>query len=304
MVKKSFELIPVVSGAEDERDEVIKEYYSNWRKTNSDSNTAFIPLFKGFRQTHLATLEPGALRLYLFFAFAADNNYGNSWYSIEKIAEFFNAQTRTVNNWIKVLVEKNLIIREQKSKRSFTTYLVPYSNTIIKHQIRREIRVDKQDLLDFLLKKVANHESLYGPVIGVFHFFQWKIKKKKLTKDNWQWLFIITKREDGILTGHIYNLKNSNHLGVDEMIIDNDGGVATFESPFKYKNLSIRGLALTHEIRLNQNTGALLKLMEDLSKVEAWDWDEHSKFQYGEIAEMYNEEDAEEQEITIDVAKK
>ncbi|MGE8082106.1 helix-turn-helix domain-containing protein [Peribacillus loiseleuriae] len=287
MAKLNFRLISSIP-AEDEKEATIKEYHSYWRKTNTNSNAGFVPVFKSFRDKHLATLEPGALRLYLFFAFAADNNYGNSWYSIEKIAEFFDAQTRTVNNWIKVLVDKNLIIREQKGKKSFTTYLVPYSNSIIKHQLKRNIKEDKQDVLDMFMKKLTDYESLYGPLVEVFHFFQWKTDKKKPIQESVQWLFAITKRDDGILTGHNFTLRNSNHLAVDEMVIPDNGDIATFNSPFKFNGENIKGLVLTHEIRLQNNTiGSLLKLMEDLAKAEAWDWDEHPKLQYGELSEFF-----------------
>ncbi|MDM5292022.1 hypothetical protein QUF81_01875 [Peribacillus simplex] len=299
MAKSNFRLLTSIP-AEDEKEETIKGYHSYWRKTNTNSNAGFVPIFKSFRDKHLATLEPGALRLYLFFAFAADNNYGNSWYSIEKIAEFFDAQTRTVNNWIKVLVDKNLIIREQKGKKSFTTYLVPYSNSIIKHQLKRNFKEDNQEVLDMFLKKITDYESLYGPLVEVFHFYQWKIdKKKKPIKEAVQWLFAITKRNDGILTGHNFTLKNSNHLAVDEMVIPDNGDIATFNSPFKFNTGNIKGLVLTHEIRLQGNTiGPALKLMEDLAKAEVWDWDDHPKFQYGELNEFFPEDETEAQTKT------
>lgn len=294
MAKPRFKLITSISAA-DEKEETIKQYHSYWRKNNSLSSASFVPIFSSFKEKHLATLEPGALRLYLFFAFAADNQYGNSWYSIEKIAEFFDTQTRTVNNWIKVLVDKNLIYREQKGKRSHTTYLIPYSNTIIRHQLKRNIKEDNQSVLDLFIKKIADYEFLYGSIIEVLHFFQWKSdKKKNPLKECVQYLFVITKREDGVIIGHHYALKNSYHLGVNELRIE-DGNIATFISPFKYEEKNIKGLVLTHEIKLaDSNTGAILELIEDLARVEEWDWEEHPKFQYGEIAEFFPEEEHEE----------
>lgn len=296
MAKTKFKLISSIA-AEDEKEEVIKDYHSYWRKTNTDSSSSFVPVFSSFKERHLATLEPGALRLYLFFAFAANNRYGNSWHSIEKIAEFFNAQTRTVNNWIKVLVDKKLIYREQKGKRSHTTYLIPYSNTIIRHQLRRVIKEDNQSVLDMFIQKIKEYEFLYGSIVDVFHFFQWKTNKKKNPiKESVQYLFVITQREDGVLVGHYYSLKNSDHLGVNELNIEN-GDVATFVSPFKYNEQNIRGLVLTHEIRISDNnTAAVLKLLEDLAKAEVWDWDEHPKFKYGEIVLFFPEDEEENDE--------
>jgi hypothetical protein len=276
--------------AEDAKEEAIKEYHSFWRKTNSNSNVPFVPVFNAFKEKHLATLEPGALRLYLFFAFAANNQYGNSWHSIEKIAEFFGAQTRTVNNWIKVLVDKKLIHREQNGKRSHTTYLIPYSDTIIKHQLRRIIREDNQSVLDLFIQKISQYD-FYGTIVGVFHFFQWKSEKKVRTKENVQHLFIITKRDDGVLVGHNYALKNSGHLGVSELTIE-DGDVATFKSPFTYEGENIRGLVLTHEVRITDiNTGVILDVVRDLARAEEWDWQAHPEFRYGRIEDFFPEKE-------------
>jgi predicted transcriptional regulator len=296
MVKLRFNLISSIP-AEDEKEERIKEYHMAWRKTNSQSNAPFVPIFNSFREAHLATLEPGALRLYLFFAFAANNQYGNSWHSIESIAKFFNTQTRTVNNWIKILVEKNLIYREQNGKKTHTTYLIPYSNTIIKHQLKKNFRKDDQSVMDTFINKIKGYEFLYGAIMGVFHFFQWKTdNKKKPIKEGSQWLFVITKRTDGVLIGHNYSLKNSDSLGVSELVIEGSD-IATFNSPFKYEDKNIKGLVLNHEIKLTENnTGAVLQLIEDLAKAEAWDWDEHPSLAYGKITELLPTEETKEQE--------
>lgn len=291
MAKLRFNLIRSIP-AEDEKEERIKEYHLAWRKTNSNSNASFVPIFNSFRDSHLATLEPGALRLYLFFAIAANNQFGNSWYSIESIAKFFDAQPRTVNNWIKILVEKNLIYREQNGKKSHTTYLIPYSNTIIKHQLKKNFRKDDQSVLETFVNKIKGYEFLYGPIIDVLHFFQWKTdNKKKPIKEGSQWLFIITKRPDGVLTAHNYSLKNSNDLGVSELIMDGSD-IGTFVSPFMYQGNNIRGLVLKHEIKLtDNNTGVVLRLIEDLAKAEAWDWDEHPILTYGKITDLLTDEE-------------
>jgi predicted transcriptional regulator len=296
MAKLRFNLISTIP-AEDEQEERIKEYHAYWRRTNSNSNAPFVPIFNSFKDAHLATLEPGALRLYLFFALAANNQYGNSWHSIESIAKFFNTQTRTVNNWIKVLVDKNLIYREQNGKRTHTTYLIPYSNTIIRHQLKKNFKEDDQSVLDMFINKVKGYDFLYGSIIGVFHFFQWKTdSKKKPIKEGNHWLFIITKRPDGVLIGHNYPLKNSSDLGVSELIIE-DSDIATFISPYQYEGHNIRGLVLKHDIRLtDSNTGVVLQLTEDLAKAEAWNWDEHPKFEYGKIADLFLIEEITEQE--------
>lgn len=294
MAKKRFGLLTSVP-AKDEKELMLKEYHQHWRKTNSDSNASFVPLFYTFRDKHLAELDPGPLRLYLFFAFASHNQYGHSWHSIESIASFFDTQTRTIDNWIKTLVNKKLIYREKKGKKSHTTYLIPYSNTILRHQLKRNIKEDTQKILDMFLNKIKEREILYGPAIEVFHFFQWKVNKKNkpATDGSIQWLVILTKRDDEVLTTHFYSLKNSKHLGVSELEIDD---IATFKSPFNFNGHSIRGIALTHNIRLVEaNTGVVLKLVEDIDN-QMIDWEEYPTVTYGEITEYFSEEGDEENE--------
>lgn len=291
MAKSRFRLISTIPAIDDE-EEALKEYHSAWRSSNKNRNASFVPIFTTFKEQHLATLEPSACRLYLYFAFAAHNEYGNSWHSIETIAKFFNTQTRTVNNWIKILVDKKLIYREQKGKRSNTTYLIPYSNTVIKHQLKKNFKEDNQDLLDAFVTKIKGYEFLYGSIVDVFHFFQWKPdEKKKPTKDCWHWIFIITKRADGVLIGHNVSLKNSNEFGINELTIE-ESDIGTFVSPFRYNDRHIKGLALTHEIKVvSSNVGAVIRLIEDLAKAENWDWDEHPKCEYGKIKDFFPEEE-------------
>lgn len=300
MAKARFRLISSIP-AVDEVEEAIKEYHSSWRRTIKNSNTPFVPIFAGFKERHLATLEPSALRLYLYFAFAANNEYGNSWHSIETIANYFNTRTRTVNNWIKILVDKNLIYREQKGKRSHTTYLIPYSNTIIKHHLKKNFKEDNQDVLEAFIQRIKEYEFMYGSIVDVFHFFQWKTDdKKKPIREGLQWIFIITKRPDGVLIGHNISLKNSNDFGVNKLVIE-EADIGTFTSPFKFQGNNIRGLVLTHEIKVvNSNAGSVLQLIEDLAKTENLDWDEYPKFEYGKLADLIPEEEITEQEQAAD----
>lgn len=291
-----FKLITSIQAA-DEKEEALKGYHAAWRNNNTHSGATFVPLFTSFKESHLATIEPSALRLYLYFLYAANNQNGDSWHSIESIAKFFGTQTRTVNNWIKILVDKNLIYREQKDKRSYTTYLIPYSTTVIRHQPKKEFEEDNQNLFDLFIEKINHYEFLYGSIVGAFHIFQWKTdRKNKPIKKGSQRLCIITKRSDGVLTGHYYQLKKSDSLGVSELEIKGSD-VSIFTSPFMYKNHNIKGLALTHEIKLsNSNTGSFIKLIEDLAKIETSDWDEHPKVEYGDISKFFPENDDQKEE--------
>lgn len=294
MAKKRFGLLATIK-AEDEKDLTLKEYHQYWRKTNSISNASFTPLYSAFKDKHLKTLDGGPLRLYLFFAFAANNQYGHSWHSIERIADYFGTQTRTIDNWIRVLVDENLIYREKKGKKSHTTYLIPYSNTILRHSLTKKITVDDQDVLNSFVKKIKEREFLYGQIVDVFHFFQWKSNKnnKPVTTGNIQWLFVITKRVDEVLIGHFYTLKNSTNMGVSELDVED---LAIFESPYKYEGSNIQGVALTHSIKLvNSNSDAVLTLMNSIVTDESWEWQEYPSVYYGKVAEFF--EQVEEEEV-------
>lgn len=115
-VKRGFGLLKAIS-AKDDKDLSLKEYYQNWRTHNRSSKSPFITIYKDFKDKELLKdLDGGSLKLYLFFTFAASNDFGHSWHSIQSIADYFGTQTRTIDNWLKPLVEKDLIYREQKGK--------------------------------------------------------------------------------------------------------------------------------------------------------------------------------------------
>ncbi|WP_186315430.1 helix-turn-helix domain-containing protein, partial [Bacillus subtilis] len=147
-------------------------------------NAPFLSLFNKFKDEHLATLEPGPLRLYLYFAFHANNKSGYSWHSIQTMAKFFKTQTRTIDNWIKVLVDKNLIYRERTDKLSNTTFLVPYSNTVLRHAYVNKKEYNDQELLDDLISLIKRRRNVYGEIVKVYHIFQWVMKKGKRATNN------------------------------------------------------------------------------------------------------------------------
>ncbi|AQQ55569.1 hypothetical protein [Planococcus lenghuensis] len=288
-VKKRFGLSSSIP-ATTEEDRMLKEYHQNWRQTNSSLPAPFLPLFVSFREKHLKTIDGGPLKLYLYFAYAADNSYGHSWHGVEKIADFFGVQTRTVDKWIKVLVDNNLIYREQHGKKSSTTYLIPYSDTLIRQRLQKTAEEpDNQKSLDILIDKIKKSESLYGPIAEVLHLFQWNTQKSEpVVSDNIQWFFIVTRREDDVLTCHYLPLKNANHHGLNEAEIED---VANFISPYHHANYSVRGIALTHSIKLtDSNPGPYLGLARSILLDETWNWADYPSVQYGPVSSFFKEE--------------
>jgi hypothetical protein len=294
-VKVGFGLLNTLS-AKDDTDLALKEYYQSWKTYNKLGKAPFMTLYNSFKDAHLKDIEGGPLKLYLYFSIHASNSYGESWHSIQRIADFFGTQTRTIDNWIKTLVDRDLIYREQKGNKSHTTYLIPYSNTLIHHRPTKK-KEDNQSLLDEILSKIQKREFLYGKVTKVFHIFQWKIAKKSPDKSGTtQVLFVISKRDNGVLIGHICPLKKSNHLGVSELNIEEH---STFKSGFQFNGSDVKGIALSHNLPFNRksSTPAILELLEHLNSIEDWQLDELPELTYGEIEQVLIESE-ENEDIT------
>lgn len=274
--------------AVDETDFALKDYYQSWRSNNQQQKIPFVALYSSFKEKHLRDLEAGPLKLYLFFAFAANNDHGHSWHSISSIANFFGAQTRTIDNWIKVLVEKELIYREQKGKKSHTTYLIPYNNTFIKHKALLKRHSNSQSILNDLISKLQGLEPLYGEVLNVFHLFYWGSDKKGKpdNKKSTQELLIITRRDNDVLIGHTYRLTKSEHLSINELFVEE---TSVFNSPFKYNDKNVTGIALEHDIMADHHQRAeeMASLLINLTNIEEWRLEEFPKVQYGEKDDFF-----------------
>lgn len=268
-MRKGFKILP--ENPYENREKTIKDYYSSWREFNkgdSESKEKFAMLYKSFlNEKYLASLDGGAIKLYLFFCFNANNTNGDSWYSIAKIAEYFNVQTRTVDKWVKALVDQQLIYREQVNKRSFTTYLLPYSTSLLKAETNGTYTENNQDVIDDISNSLEKQKEILGSIVGVYHIFQWKSSKgrTKSIDNNVQWIMFITKRKNGVLIGHYYSLKNSSNYVVSVNDIDE---TYFFDSLYQYKNVNILGIALSDEIDIeNNNFEAKKEMIEQLAEM-------------------------------------
>ena len=75
----------------------------------------------------LKELSGNALKLYIYLGIYSKNETGESWHSVERIAEYFDCDKRTITRWFKELEDKELIFRVQKGyKRAANTFLKPY----------------------------------------------------------------------------------------------------------------------------------------------------------------------------------
>ncbi|WP_066638629.1 helix-turn-helix domain-containing protein [Desulfolucanica intricata] len=296
MVKKRFNIL--MENTYDEEDTILRTFYEAWREYNKGKSEPFFPVFNTFMEKHLKELEAGPLRLFLFFGFRANNQYGHSWYSIEKIAEYFNTQPRTINNWIKKLVDEGLIYRDRKGKKSNTTYLIPYSTTLIRLQPPK-VYQEASELVDALIEIVKKYQHIYGSIIGVYHLFQWKMKVKAKRKvpnrnGNTQWVLILSQRDNGPVTALYYPLQHFDDYGVSKLYIDDH---QLFNSPLRYENKQILGLALNHEFQIDgpAKWEAISELVEDLRHVDTEFFEQRARefLEYGKIEKVLEEVDEE-----------
>lgn len=232
----------------------FKNLYSGWRDSNSEGGETFLQLFTSFRDRKiLADLDGGALKLYLYYCFAARNQTGESWYSVEKITEYFGKQQkRTIENWNKELREKQLIYRDKVDKKSHTTFLIPYSNTILDLVPPQKDPEENQTLLDHFIDKLERLKEVYGEITGVYHLFQWGVKKGDVSEDlRTHYLLIVTKRQNDVVIGHRYKLVNHRDFGVNLLKIRT---TLRFQSLFTWNNNPVQGLAFKHTLRLLRGT--------------------------------------------------
>lgn len=264
-------------------DTLRKNYYRGWKSFNMRNRSPFIAIDNSFKEKYLHKLEPGPLRLYLYFSFAANNTSGHSWHSVETIADYFGTQTRTIDNWIRVLVDEGLIYRQRAGKKSNTTYLIPFSHTILNYNRTKKKYANEQKLLDECLTVLEDMKHIYGEVVRVYHFFQWSDEKHEMTAH--QDLFVLCKRND-IVTIINVTLNNSDEFVVSEDKIDE---ILCFDSPFKFKGEHILGFAYpdTPIYRKGKSLPLLVETLAEFADMESWEFDEILKVKYDHIDVLF-----------------
>jgi hypothetical protein len=249
----------------------FKNLYTGWRESNSEGGETFLQLFTSFRDRKiLAGLDGGALKLYLYYCFAAKNLTGESWYSVDKITEYFGKQQkRTIEKWNRELREKQLIYRERIDKKSHTTFLIPYSNAILDLEPPKKSPEENQALLDYFINRSKRLDVVYGQIIGVYHLFQWGMKKRVVSSDlSSQYLYIVTKRPNDVVIGHRYELVEFDKHGVSRLDLRD---TYRFESTFLWDNQPVQGIAFKHTLRLLRVQNAIknwLDLTTELSNTQ------------------------------------
>ena len=110
------------------KSKIFKENYSNWREIKKQNKDGFFIIYNDFKNKNiLKKISGNALRLYIFLGINSENKTGESWYTIDSIADYFGKSPRAISYWIQELEKLNLIKRMQLELNSPShTYLQPY----------------------------------------------------------------------------------------------------------------------------------------------------------------------------------
>lgn len=108
--------------------EECREKYSTWKKNKKDIKLGYFSIYKSFcDEKILRDLSGNALKLYIYLGIHAKTDTGESWHSIDRIAEYFGCDKRSISRWFNELEEKRLVARIQKGyHRAANTFLLPY----------------------------------------------------------------------------------------------------------------------------------------------------------------------------------
>jgi DNA-binding MarR family transcriptional regulator len=108
---------------------IYKKQFRTW-KHNALAQSAYFPVFKELKETHLLrNLSGGALKIYIYLGLHSKQWTGETWVTMEQMAAYFGVSKRTINNWLQELKKKRLIERMQLELNGVSfTFLRPYGN--------------------------------------------------------------------------------------------------------------------------------------------------------------------------------
>lgn len=254
----------------------LKNYHDLWRNDLKDRRENFFMLYKDF-VNFLPELTTGALKLYLFYGFSAKNETGESWYSIDTIAERLGTTARSINTWNSELEELELIQRSAENKSSKTTFLVPYTNQMIFSDL--SINDFMKDYLDN-----PSMKKFMGEVNQVYHIFQWR-KNQDSTKDGTYdeplnllsiellKTYNFNNSEDHIKKTYIiFDLSKYNQFDgkIEDKYMSDSTPIFTFDETYKNEFLNdfkLQGIAVNPKINLlDKKKQQLMQVLEELDE--------------------------------------
>ena len=111
----------------------------------------------------LPYLKDGAIKLYLYYAVVANNDTGESWYSIDTISKKLGATERSIGNWNNQLEELGLIFRTSTGKKSKATFVLPLTGFALKMNMPQIGQVFDE----LSLSSVNQYTKVFGKVQSV-----------------------------------------------------------------------------------------------------------------------------------------
>ncbi|MDQ2085171.1 helix-turn-helix domain-containing protein [Herbivorax sp. ANBcel31] len=106
----------------------LRRNYGKWRKDKLIKKDGFFIIYNDFYISEkLKHIKGNALKVYVYLGIHVKNETGECWHSVERIADYFEMDKRTVERALGNLEELELIQRIQKGfKRVANTFLKPY----------------------------------------------------------------------------------------------------------------------------------------------------------------------------------
>lgn len=267
--------------------ELIMYEYKLWKEYLQNNNSGFFMLYNDFKK-FLPEISTGALKLYLFYGFHSKNLTGESWYSIDTIANHLDTTPRSINTWNSELEKLGLIYRSADNKSSKTTYLVPYSNYIVN---------SNQDINEFLDDYLNNKFMIntLGNIKRIFHIFQWRQGESKGIYDkplnliiiefNKKYNLIKSNKTDSRKKIFIFELNNVINekffVEIKQVYMSKDTPIFLFDSPFNIPEINYdyitKGIVINTKFDLKKST-VFKSVLDELSREDV-DFTQYKKVQ-------------------------
>lgn len=126
--------------------------YSSWLNYVKTEKTGYFSVSNGIT-SYLPLIKSPAINLYLYYCYRADNDKGDSFASIERIADDLGVSKKTINNWNSTLLDLGLILRIDKAYKSTTTQLLPVSDFIM--DIANDANIDVTSMQKTLINQLG-----------------------------------------------------------------------------------------------------------------------------------------------------
>ena len=126
--------------------------------TDSKNNQFRFSMIDKNLLTFFPYITPGALKLYLYYSFFANNDTGESWHSIDTIGHKLGVTEKSITNWNRELEDLGLIYRVNNGKKSKTTFLMPLTSFAANVSLNKMFQL----LMDLDISKVGVNSRVFG----------------------------------------------------------------------------------------------------------------------------------------------